>query len=232
MADPNISEEVYFEMLEKKADGSFKAKYPKVKSKSGITFDEHLADYIHHAGYGTASGTNAKTITLDPVPSGYKEGMTVAFKNITQNTGAVTIDVNGLGAKSILKSNGNALSSGNLKAGSIYTIRYNGTNFILQGEVGESEIVKGELSWSASKNVEKTVYLGFRPKYVFVIITLGAKTQPPAIIGHIIDGAISRVPGDNYSGEVYKLLTTSTGFSITPLVGGGIDMYCSYIAIK
>ena len=41
----NISEEKWIEILEKKADGSYIAKYPKVKSKSGITFDEHLADY-------------------------------------------------------------------------------------------------------------------------------------------------------------------------------------------
>ena len=49
MADPNITEEVHFEMLEKKSDGSFKAKYPKVKSKSGITFDEHLAESTQQA---------------------------------------------------------------------------------------------------------------------------------------------------------------------------------------
>lgn len=40
----NISEEKWIEMLEKKADGTYIAKYPKVKSKSGVTFDEHLAD--------------------------------------------------------------------------------------------------------------------------------------------------------------------------------------------
>ncbi|MSU01922.1 hypothetical protein [Tissierella pigra] len=99
--------------------------------------DTHEKDYILHAGYGTASGTNAKVITLSPAPTSYKEGMTVAFKNTTQNSGAVTINVNGLGAKTVLKSNGNALSSGNLKANSIYTVRYNGTSFILQGEGGE-----------------------------------------------------------------------------------------------
>ena len=44
-----------------------------------------------------------------------------------------------LGAKAVVKSNGNALASGNLKAGSIYTVRYNASsgNFILQGEGGE-----------------------------------------------------------------------------------------------
>lgn len=43
---PNITEEKWIEMLEKKADGTYIAKYPKVKSKSGITFDEHLAQNV------------------------------------------------------------------------------------------------------------------------------------------------------------------------------------------
>ena len=47
---PNISEEKWIEMLEKKADGTFIAKYPKVKSKSGVTFDEHLADITTENG--------------------------------------------------------------------------------------------------------------------------------------------------------------------------------------
>lgn len=99
--------------------------------------NNHKADNVSHVAYGIASGTNDKTISLSPAPSAYVDGMALAFKNVTQNTGAVTINVNGLGAKSILKSNGSALASGNLKANSVYTIRYNGSNFILQGEGGE-----------------------------------------------------------------------------------------------
>ena len=97
----------------------------------------HKADYIHHAGYGKAIGINDKTITLIPAPTEYKEGMGISFLNEIENTGEVTININELGAVPILKSNGNPISSGSLKAGSIYTIRYNGSNFILQGEGGE-----------------------------------------------------------------------------------------------
>lgn len=98
----------------------------------------HLADNTSHVHYGPDTGTaNAKAVSISPAPTAYVEGMAVSFRNAVQNTGAVTIDVNGLGAKSILKSNGNALVSGNLKANSIYTLRYNGTAFILQGEGGE-----------------------------------------------------------------------------------------------
>ncbi|WP_310549934.1 phage tail-collar fiber domain-containing protein [Paenibacillus glufosinatiresistens] len=97
-------------------------------------------DYVRQPGYAADSGTaNAKVVTLSPAPTAYVDGMAVSFKNSILSTAAVTINVNNLGAKSIVKSNGNALASSNLKAGSIYTVRYNATtgNFILQGEGGE-----------------------------------------------------------------------------------------------
>lgn len=95
---------------------------------------EHQADDTAHVRYGAASGTNAKTITLNPAPTSLVEGFAVSFKNVTENTNAVTININGLGAKPVVKSNGTPLTSGNLKANSIYTVRYNGSSFILQGE--------------------------------------------------------------------------------------------------
>ncbi len=110
---------------------------------------ETLGRYDRAPGYGTATGTNAKTITLDPAPTNYYDGLCFAFKNVTQNTGAVTINVNGLGARPIKKPNGNDIAAGNLKANSVYTVRYNGTNFILQGEGGEygnvtpGDVIKG-----------------------------------------------------------------------------------------
>lgn len=94
-----------------------------------------IGEYNRAPGYGVANGTNIKTITLDPAPVTYYDGLCFAFKNVTQNTGAVTINVNGLGARPVKKPNGNDVAAGNLKAGSIYTVRYNAStqNFILQG---------------------------------------------------------------------------------------------------
>lgn len=65
----NISEEKWIEMLEKKADGTYIIKYPKVKSKSGITFDEHLADYAtpDKAGHVKAE-TDADGRLIIPIP--------------------------------------------------------------------------------------------------------------------------------------------------------------------
>ncbi|XRD24046.1 hypothetical protein AABM34_16790 [Lysinibacillus fusiformis] len=87
--------------------------------------------------YGIDTGTaNAKIVTLDNPPPTYFDGMAIAFKNKVENTGSVTINVNGLGVKTIKKGNGRTLSNGNLKANIPYTIRYNGVDFFLSGEGG------------------------------------------------------------------------------------------------
>ncbi|MGM9943925.1 MAG: hypothetical protein ACI33M_03230 [Lysinibacillus sp.] len=96
----------------------------------------HLEDLVKHGVYGTATGTNTLELTLDNVPA-YVPGMLVAFKNTTENTGAVTLTINELGPKPIKKANGRDLASGHLKAGAIYQVRYDGTVFFLLGEGGD-----------------------------------------------------------------------------------------------
>lgn len=97
--------------------------------------DSHLENYILQIPYGVASGSaNTYTVTLNPPLTSYTEGVAVAVKINASNTGASTININGKGAKSIRDPRGDALTAGKLIAGSIYTLRYNGTNFILQGE--------------------------------------------------------------------------------------------------
>lgn len=110
----------------------------KVASKQ--TLETHLEDYLKHTGYAVATGTaNNYVATLNPALSAYVEGVSLRLKINIANTGASTVNINGLGAKAIKKSNGSAVSAGNLKAGSIYTLAYDGTSFILQGEGGSME---------------------------------------------------------------------------------------------
>ncbi|WP_052350784.1 hypothetical protein [Paenibacillus gorillae] len=96
--------------------------------------DRHI---LRNAGYGTTVNSgNAYGVSLEPASPDLIEGMAAIVKINVDNTGPATINVNGLGVKSIKKGNGSDLAAGNLKAGSIYTLRYNGSNFILQGEGG------------------------------------------------------------------------------------------------
>ena len=133
-----------------------------------------MADDTAHVRYGQANGQNDKTITLSPAPINLVEGFALSFKNITQNTGAVTINVNGLGAKPVVKSNGNALVTGNLKAGSIYTVRYDGSNFILQGEGGSGNAVASDLLSGKTATTDAGDIVGTMPNRGTFNLELGA----------------------------------------------------------
>ncbi|MDT0160257.1 hypothetical protein [Bacillus sp. AG4(2022)] len=99
------------------------------------TVQNDKADYKMHTGYAAVTGSaNAYIATLSPALSAYAEGISLRVKINVTNTAASTINVNSRGAKSILKANGTNVNIGQLKAGSVYTIVYNGTAFILQGE--------------------------------------------------------------------------------------------------
>lgn len=89
-------------------------------------------------GYGTTTNSgNVYTVALTPAPVAYVDGLRITVKINAANTGPVSINVNGLGAKSVLKSNGSDMTANALQANSVYSFVYNGTAFILQGEGGE-----------------------------------------------------------------------------------------------
>ena len=84
----------------------------------------------------TAAGTDTITASVSPSLSAYAVGQTFKFIAAATNTGAVTINISSLGAKSILKNGATALSAGELVSGSMYQIVYDGTQFQLIGAGG------------------------------------------------------------------------------------------------
>jgi hypothetical protein len=149
------------------------------QAKVDAAIATHSADYVKHPGYGVATGSaNAYAVTLNPAPTSYVEGMAISVKINVDNTGASTINVNGLGAKAIKKPNGNDVSAGNLKAGSIYTLRYNGTNFILQGEGGAGNAQPSDVLSGKTFTNDSGEQVGTMPNHGAIIFTPGTSNQP------------------------------------------------------
>lgn len=65
----------------------------------------------------SVSGTNTIVGTLTPAITSYSAGMFVVFQPAGNNTGATTLNVNGLGALDVQKFDGDALASGDLVTG-------------------------------------------------------------------------------------------------------------------
>lgn len=76
-----------------------------------------------------AGSTDAYAITLSPTPTAYTTGMTVRFRANTANTGAATLSVNALGAKTIKKNHDQDLADNDIEAGQIVEVTYDGTDF-------------------------------------------------------------------------------------------------------
>ena len=81
--------------------------------------------------YGVASGSGTYTATV----SGFVlvEGINVKIKFPNGSTGQATLNINGLGAKNIVRADGSAYP---IKAGTIQNLVYDGTNFTLLNEGG------------------------------------------------------------------------------------------------
>lgn len=126
----------------------------------------------------TGSGT-AYLAAFVPAYSSLVAGTRITVKIHAANTGAATINVNNLGAKAILKSNGSALAAGNLKLNSVYTLVYDGTNFILQGEGGEyGTAVASDVLAPKTIGTEAGIVVGTMPNRGAQMITPGQTEQP------------------------------------------------------
>src|SRR5690349_67214 len=64
----------------------------------------------------TVAGTNTITGSMTPDLTSYSTGMMVIFTPANNSTGAATLNIDSLGAKSIVKGDGTALENGDLQA--------------------------------------------------------------------------------------------------------------------
>lgn len=119
---------------------------------SGTASDDSVTLSQVQNSYGTfltAAGTDTITATTSPALTAYVVGQLFNFVAAGTNTGAVTINISGLGAKSIKQSGATALVGGDLVSGTTYQIMYDGTNF---------QLIRGGLS--AGKSIAFSIIFG------------------------------------------------------------------------
>jgi hypothetical protein len=85
--------------------------------------------YNHSGPFLTAAGTNTLTLTYTVAPAAYVRGDCYTFLTQNANTGAVTLNVNSLGAVSIVTNDAQTLQGGEYEAGQMVTVCHDGTYF-------------------------------------------------------------------------------------------------------
>ncbi len=104
--------------------------------------------YLNQSGSkisATAAGTNTYTATISPAITAYTSTQRFFIKFTNANTGAATLNLNGLGAKNLYKGVITPLIGGDILAGKILEVTYDGTNFQISSQVGTPGVISGAL---------------------------------------------------------------------------------------
>lgn len=161
--------------------------------------DENLnfTDFLGAAG-GLA---NAHTVTLNPAPLAYSDGMMIAYRATIANTAAMTVNVNGLGAKA-LKVNGVDPVSGQIAIGTLIVGIYKASNNTFEAinspGVAYLPLSGGNLSGAINESIS----------------TIASAATPDIWTG---TGNVI-----NYTGAV-----TATGFANAPQAGARRTLVCA-----
>lgn len=132
-----------------------------------------VAGYAHYGDFYTVGGT-ANAITLTSVgslyaPTSYVNGMRVRFEAASNNSGAVTINVNGIGVVDLVNGNGSALITGNIVSGVHYEAVYDSSS----GDFFCSQIITSSYASSL------TPYTAAGVDYSF---THGLGSEPDSVV--------------------------------------------------
>lgn len=85
-----------------------------------------------NAIYASTGTGNAYVLTYPQAPEGYAKGIVYWFFSDKANTGAATLNINGLGSKAIVNAAGAALTAGQIAANAIVVAVYDGSAFRMQ----------------------------------------------------------------------------------------------------
>jgi hypothetical protein len=91
---------------------------------SGLTDSAQLSQVQEAKGTWLTgvAGTDTITASTTPAPTAYTTGQVFRFTAAATNTGAVTLNVASLGARSLTKQGGSALAAGDLVSGRVYEV--------------------------------------------------------------------------------------------------------------
>jgi hypothetical protein len=127
------------------------------KNTDGSVHQSALVDGLQNASVisATATGTNIYAATIAPAITAYAANQRFFIKFTNGNTGNVTININTRGARSIKKNAIDELAPGDIVAGQVVEIVYDGTNF---QAIGLTKVLETTLNNLAQDEITLSIY--------------------------------------------------------------------------
>lgn len=120
---------------------------PILRAMRGAAKRSHVRSNPFYTTTGTAT---AYVLTFEGAPTGYVKGDRYTFWAHTNNTGAATININGLGAKTIVSQHGSALTASQISGLRPVELVYDGANFVLISNETQDAKFTGTLTLTGS----------------------------------------------------------------------------------
>ena len=189
--------------------------------------------------YGGVGGGTVDAITITPSPgiTAYAIGQKFSFKSSGANTGAVTLNVNSVGAGAVVGTDGSALAAGDIQSGRMVAVEVVAATPIFQITSQASTAVTQAVGNSSTK-VATTAFVQAATAKVYIQTFTGSGTYTPhaGMVNCIIEclggggggggtattsGLIARCGGGGGGGGMSTLLATAAtiGASQTVTIG-------------
>lgn len=178
--------------------------------EAGFDLLPSLTNFYQDKGwYATDTGAaDAYVIAPTPAASSYTAGMRIVFVAANANTGASTINVNGLGVKALKTYAGVDLTANDIVTGAVVEARYNGTEFRITSPT-TSIAFSATLSQIAALSVtDGNFIVGNGSAWV---AESGATARASLGLGSL--ATLSSVNNDNWSGTDLAVANGGTGAS-------------------
>lgn len=195
------------------------------------------------------AGTDTITATAPLSVAAYALGQCFRFTAANANTGAATININSLGAKSITKNGSTALAAGDIASGMVCEIVYDGTRFQLVGARQGGAVAAVTVNARSSNTIFGANDLGSMNQFTSTFTqtftaagTLGSgwyvdvQNIGTGVITFDANGAETfNTPGGArtticmYPGEGFRIVCNGTGFD---LVGRSEVVYVETLALS
>jgi len=178
----------------------------------------------------SVSGGTTITASLTPALDAYETGLLVRFKAVADNSGAATLNLNGLGAKAI-QYNGAALVSGDIKTNNWVQLVYDGTQFQLLNPANAAATCWGGTSagtstaYTINASPSITAYAAGQT-FLFIAHTANGATPTLAVSGVVPAKTIqykgsALVSGEIQANQFVEVVYDGTNFQIINDPGTG-----------
>lgn len=178
------------------------------------------------------AGTNTVTAATAQTYTSLANGFLARFIPAHSNTTAVTLNVNGIGAKAITKFGSTALSGGELILGTAYLLLYDGTEWQLLGAFAVTESAIAAAEWALSVAGTNTITCTTATSYTalgsgFILRFIPANTNNGATTLNVNGigagpvtkyGATALSGGELVAGTAYELMWDGAQWQILGLV--------------